>query len=92
MVGRDEKQPIVCRRPDIDKSMGRLNPGWNLEFSSGIFMRSFLSFYLFICLFAFFLFRAALTTYGSSQARGQIGAIAAGLYHSHSNAGSKPHL
>ena len=30
--------------------------------------------------------------YGSSQARGLIGAVAAGLHHSHSNAGSEPHL
>ena len=32
------------------------------------------------------------TAYGSSWARSKIGAIAAGLCHSHSNAGSKPHL
>ena len=30
--------------------------------------------------------------YGGTQARGQIGAVAAGLYHSHSNVGSEPHL
>ena len=30
--------------------------------------------------------------YGNSQARGQIGAAAAGLRQSHSNAGSEPHL
>ena len=30
--------------------------------------------------------------YGSSQARGLIGATAAGLGHSHSNAGSEPHF
>ena len=43
---------------------------------------------------SFFLlfFRAALAAYGSSQARGRIRATAAGLYHSHSNAGSEPHL
>ncbi|WP_447305893.1 hypothetical protein, partial [Escherichia coli] len=50
-----------------------------------------------IGLFGFFLlllllFRAALKAYGRSQARGQIGAVAAGLHHSHSNSGSKPHL
>ena len=38
------------------------------------------------------LFRAPTTTYGSSQARGQIGATAAGLCHSHSNVGSEPRL
>ena len=37
-------------------------------------------------------FRAAPAAYGGSQARGLIGAIATGLYHSHSNAGSKLHL
>ena len=34
------------------------------------------------------LFRAALVAYGGSQARGQIRAAAAVLYHSHGNAGS----
>ena len=40
----------------------------------------------------FFLFRATPVSYGSSQARGQIGAAAAGLYHRHSNSRSKPCL
>ena len=45
------------------------------------------------CLFSFFLsFMATTTAHGSSQARGQIRAVAAGLHHSHSNARSKPHL
>ena len=35
---------------------------------------------------------AAPMTYGSSQARGQIEAAAAGLDHSHSNTRSEPHL
>ena len=30
--------------------------------------------------------------YGVSQSRDQIGAVVAGLHHSHSNAGSEPHL
>ena len=38
------------------------------------------------------LFRAAPAAYGGSQARGRVGAIAAGLHHSHSNAGSELHL
>ena len=42
--------------------------------------------------FFFLLFRATPMAYGSSQARGQIRATAAGLCHSHSNAGSKPCL
>ena len=40
--------------------------------------------YWFFLLFCF-VFRAAPTAYGSSQAKDQIGAIAAGLFHSHSN-------
>ena len=38
------------------------------------------------------LFRAALSSYGGYQTRGRIGAVAAGLHHSHSNAGSEPCL
>ena len=38
----------------------------------------------------FLLFRAARAAYGGSQARGRIGAVAAGLRHS--NAGSEPRL
>ena len=41
---------------------------------------------------SFFFFRAVLVAYGDSQARGQIGAVAAGLGHSHSNARSEVHL
>ena len=37
----------------------------------------------------FFLFRAIPSAYGGSQARGQTGAAAAGLCHSHGKAGSK---
>ena len=55
--------------------------------------------FLFVCLlfFLFFflggvLFRAEPMTYGSSQARGQIGTVATSLHHSHSNARSEPHL
>ena len=45
----------------------------------------------FFCLFAFFS-RAAVVAYGGSQAKGLIGAVAASLHQSHSNAGSKPCL
>ena len=40
----------------------------------------------------FCIFRATLAAHGGSQARGPIGAVAAGLRHSHSNAGSEPGL
>ena len=39
--------------------------------------------------FSFHLFRATPMAYGGSQARGQIRAETAGLYHSHSNTRSK---
>ena len=54
----------------------------------------YLFMYLFICLFflVFCLFRATPAAYGGSQARGPIGATAASLHHSHSHAGSEPHL
>ena len=48
--------------------------------------------YVYILLFFFCLFRATPATYGGSQAKGLIGAIAAGLHHSHGNARSKPCL
>ena len=50
-------------------------------------MQNFFNFY-FIYLFIL-LFRAALMAYGGPQARGKIGAAAADLCHSHSNAGSE---
>ena len=46
-----------------------------------------IQFFLFFCLF-----RATPAAYGDSQAGGRVGAVAAGLYHSHSNAGSDPPL
>ena len=48
-----------------------------------------MSFFLSFFFFFFLLFRAAPAPYGDSQARGQIGAIAAGLHQSHSNLGSE---
>ena len=53
----------------------------------------FFSFFLFFFFFFFFAFsRAEPTAYGGSQARGPTGAVAAGLHHSHSNAGSELRL
>ena len=49
-------------------------------------------FFFVVVLFCFFFFRAAPVAYRGSQARGQIGAVAVGLHHSHSNSGSKPRL
>ena len=46
--------------------------------------------FFFFCLFAFS--RTTPAAYGGSQARSPIRAAAAGLHHSHSNVGPKPHL
>ena len=54
--------------------------GWPLDLRSGRIRHSFFS--------VFCLFRAAPAACGGSQARGPIGAAAAGLHHSHSHAGS----
>ena len=48
--------------------------------------------FLFFFFFFFAFSRAAPVAYGGSQARGLIRAVAAGLYHSHSNSGSEPCL
>ena len=45
-----------------------------------------------VFIYLFLLFGAVPTAYGDSQARGPIRVVAAGLYHSHINAGSKLHL
>ena len=60
----------------------------------------FCFFFFFFFFFAFLSFVvvvvaiswAAPAAYGGSQARGQIGAVAASLRQSHSNAGSEPRL
>ena len=51
-----------------------------------------LDFFSFFFFFSFWLFRTTHMAYGSSQAKGRIGATAAGLHHSHSNLGSQLHL
>ena len=66
-----------------------------------VWYMNYISIQLFLCVFVFvgFLFafcfwpfRVALPAYGGSQARGHIGATAVCLHHSHSHAGSEPHL
>ena len=51
----------------------------------------YINFYLFF-IYLFCLFRVTPTAYGGSQARDPIGASAADLHHSYSNAGSEPCL
>ena len=47
---------------------------------------------LYIYIYFFLLFRSIPVAYGGCQARGRIGAIAAGLCHSHGSTGSEPRL
>ena len=58
--------------------------------SSPIYLIIIFYFFIFICLSVFS--RAVPVAYKGSQARGLIGAVAIGLYQSHSNVGSEPHL
>ena len=60
-----------------------------VEMKCDAYLFMYLCIYLFICLFAFS--GAAPAAYGGSQARGPIGAVAASLRQSHSNARSEPH-
>ena len=66
----------VINTEEGDVNKGMLYWNWNYQVNS----------------FFFFLFRPIPAAYGSSQARGQIGAASAGLHHSHSNARSEPGL
>ena len=50
------------------------------------------TFVKFLFCFVLCLFRATPAAYGDSQARGQIGAVAANLRQSHSHVGSEPRL
>jgi len=90
--------PPHCRPPDILR-LNLMNLHWpyyhpkavvyiRVHFLCRVFF--FFLFFVFSFFFFFFLRRAAPVAYGSSQARGWIGAT--GLHHSHSNVGSKPHL
>ena len=58
----------------------------NLSIIVNVGFENLLFFYPLFCLFKF-----SPVAYGSSQARGQIGAAAASLHHSHSETGSKLH-
>ena len=51
-----------------------------------------LFYFIIIIISLFAISRAVPAAYGSSQARGLIGAVASGLRHSHSNSGSEPYL
>ena len=65
-------------------------PGMGLPSAIMLGIQVTFYFIIYFCPFAFS--RAAPETYGGSQARGLIGAVATGLHHSYSQMGSKLHL
>ena len=69
---------LECLATTLAKSDG------NLKLQVSLFI------YLFLFIY-FWLFRATPSAYGISKARGQIGATAAGLHHSHSSSRSLTH-
>ena len=93
--------PVHCQKPvspnrfwshQGSRDLGVLVLFWPLVLGLGWVFVLFVGF-LFVCLLGFFLlFRALPVAYGSSQARGRIGAVAVSLHHSHSNARSEPRL
>ena len=72
--------------------VGFLSNYFSASFEMLFFVLFFVFAFTFFFFFFFLLFRAIPVAYGGSQARGQIGAVAAGLHHRHSNARSKARL
>ena len=80
-------QPAPLHRPELLYSASY----HSAMVGTPLFRNSFFPFFIFIfCLFA--ISWAAPSACGGSQARGLIGAVAAGLRQSHSNSGSEPRL
>ena len=69
-------------------------PSWSIQEIEYISLRDTVGPYCLSILFLSFVFffRAPPSTYGGSQGRGLIRAVASGLHHSHSNVGSEPCL
>ena len=83
----------TCER-DTERQTETVSETEGRERERGKSLQSFvLSVCLFVCLFCLFAISwAAPMAYGGSQARGLIGAVAASLHHSHSNARVEPPL
>ena len=82
--------PLAC--PSGSRKGSFLPPAYPLKYQEPT-DHSFIqyTFLEYIYLFIFFLSRAAPVAYGNSQARGQIGAVAASLHHSYSIGRSLTH-
>ena len=87
LLPRMQQRQEECKKPLIQNPIFFLLPSLPSFFPPFPFLSFFHFFFSFLCFF-----KAAPVATGSSQARGQIGATAAGLLHRHSNARSEPHL
>ena len=81
-------QTIIPQRQEINEVTIKTVPIFSAFFSFGFGFWGF----FFVVVVVVLLFRAIGAAYQISQARGQTGATATGLCHSHSNAGSERHL
>ena len=87
MEGRTQACACLTRFPGDSDARGSQTTSWEALPYSILFI--LLSFFL---SFFFFFLGPCPMAYGSSQVRGHIGAAAASLHHSHSNARSEPSL
>ena len=98
--GQGKAETCIKTQPKIDRcilrffysiakcSMEKMAPFFQDSGSGGILWFWLAFFFVLLVL----LFRATLIACGCSRPRGQIGAAAAGLRHSHSNEGSESHM
>ena len=87
---RPEKRQILCLLPGPDNLL--LSCYRFVVVIIITFLCCYYLCFLVVFLFFFFLFSATPMAYGGSQARCGIRATAAGVHHSHNNAGSGLHL
>ena len=66
-----------------------MSGSWGALWDTDWVGKEIMLFYFYFLFFIFCLFRAIPAADGSCQAKGRIRAAAAGLHHSHSNAGSE---
>ena len=90
MCANYEEDNLGLRSDDLNKCSELTSSENDCPFLFFDILFHFILFYfIYFCLFAFS--RTVPVAYGGSQARGLIGAVASGLHHSHSNAGSINH-
>ena len=88
------RYPFVSLPPALSPAPTQIPNSVEFKALAQLIFLFFIYFYFILFYFIVFLsfFGAAPAAYGGSQARGLIGAVAAGLCQSHSNVGSEPSL